>query len=1493
MSPKEWISVTEAMTTLEITRGSVWQQPDDEYFDPSPARLEKFLIKWTHASYLHLSWETEKDLVEMVGTSAKQQIKKFLIREAEGREIFEDLTQGEYFPASFLQVERILDVDDKDIRINKVNWRKAVLPLPPLLPAAVAVESGDKDNAKPIEREVMQEDLACDEVHVDEAVMDVVDDDDEQPSRSKTSGRLIKKNRIQIDDDDDDEEAMAIDSNTEEETTTQVQVSSEDVMEEVSEEANNKLRPRKSKLLHGDNCWVTIKWEGLSYSELSFETLNDVIKADIDYELPLRAFYRREQSEPKVNETVRDLKIDHSIVGTTAIAPIFPAGELRDYQWEGVRWMLFNLMQGRNSILADEMGLGKTIQSAALLQMIKNHSINDSCGPFLIVAPLSLIVNWQREIRAWTDLDAIMYYGSQDDRELIRSYEFFFLDKKKKGSKVEVVITTPETCVATDTSSGRVRRALSKIHWDMIIVDEAHKLKNYESKLSSTLREEYKFQNCLLLTGTPLQNNTDELWTLLNFVGPSDFGSRDKFMEQFGDLKSSTQLEDLHRRIKPYLLRREKENVEKTVPPKEEIVVEVELTIPQKQYYRAIYEQKTGFLYKQGLKDGPNLTNLAMELRKCCNHPYLIKGAPAALASHFKDDSNMDILIKSSGKMTLLAKLLPKLQGDGHRVLIFSQFRMMLDILEDYIQSVGFTHERVDGSIVGKKRQAAIDRYTNNQGIFIMLLSTKAGGVGINLTAADTVIIYDSDWNPQNDIQAQARAHRIGQTRTVKVYRLLTRKSYEMVMFRAASIKLGLDYAIMHNLGQQGATLPEGIAIATTEKGRKSAKKKKQQGEAEALAGVTMERAETASALSKRELENLLKHGAYDIFSEEKDGRSEKESQAFVEASIEQILERSSIFMHKQNDDKVECLKSSSFSKASFISAGSDTATADEVAIDDPDFWSKVVGLSVEDQAISEGAKRKCRQLIESYKEPTASIRSIYGNNGRDAYVTDSDNESVDSQGRSRKRRRGDPPSLGPGDFTSDNMADILSSLSSFGFGHVEDIRNATKLWWIDDDIISACNYNVVNCLLNFGIVIEKPKTSAATAIESTASASAMEVDDVAVPISTAAATAPSKASPMIHDRQLIIQSMKKYRMSAMTAVLFVRCHEKNELSELNQLQAQFLADLTAAATDADAQTLRTLFEQSLMQQSGIENIQSLQALFEHVVEYLLEHFFATNIGSGLDEEDPAKLQKKVISSKPKLQQIEDLFESYMIVQSMKTAAAAVKGPIDAMEVDGEETKTADEGAEKKAHELNTQQEARLALFQIRLEPRLFASLAVEGVVWKIEHDAVLLDAVSVYGNPDGKRRMAKILEHFTAAMPGISGAMMEEKFTSKLLTSRLKSLVKALRCAQDDLAVLDKAAAAAKATEKQTRKKNIALVLSSIQRKGYPRSAYDHLRDMLKSTLPESESYRLNFLITWEDMLKESGVKGMSEEDLQTVVHAALACAPPADKNSEVFLSI
>ena len=210
-------------------------------------------------------------------------------------------------------------------------------------------------------------------------------------------------------------------------------------------------------------------------------------------------------------------------------------------------------------------------------------------------------------------------------------------------------------------------------------------------------------------------------------------------------------------------------------------------------------------------KNLPSLMNIMMELRKCCNHPFLIRGAEQSIVAETQEKKPelkseelvLQSMLDSSGKMVLLDKLLPKLRSQGHRVLLFSQMVRMLDIIQDYLILKGYAYERIDGGVKINDRQAAIDRFSApGSDRFIFLICTRAGGFGINLTAADTVIIYDSDWNPQNDIQAQARCHRIGQDKAVKVYRLITNRTYEMEMFQRANLKLGLDKAVLNPLKQ-------------------------------------------------------------------------------------------------------------------------------------------------------------------------------------------------------------------------------------------------------------------------------------------------------------------------------------------------------------------------------------------------------------------------------------------------------------------------------------------------------------------------------------------------------------------------------------------------------------------------------------------------------------------------------------------------------------------
>ncbi|OAY57380.1 ATP-dependent DNA helicase DDM1 isoform X1 [Manihot esculenta] len=482
------------------------------------------------------------------------------------------------------------------------------------------------------------------------------------------------------------------------------------------------------------------------------------------------------------------------------LVPLLTGGKLKSYQIKGVKWLISLWQNGLNGILADQMGLGKTIQTIGFLAHLKGNGLH---GPYLVVAPLSTLSNWVNEFSRFApSVNAIIYHGDMKQRNEIRSKYM----PRSIGPKFPIIVTSYEIALSDS------KKYLRHYNWKYLVVDEGHRLKNSKCKLLKELKR-LPIENKLLLTGTPLQNNLAELWTLLNFILPDIFQSHDEF-ESWFDLSGKTngealkeELEEkrraqvvakLHAILRPFLLRRMKADVEQMLPRKKEIILYATLTEHQKNFQdHLINKTLEGYLREKvdtgrGMKG--KLNNLMIQLRKNCNHPDLLESAFDG--SWFYPP--VEQIVEQCGKFRLLDKLLNRLFELEHKVLIFSQWTKILDIMDYYFSERGYEVCRIDGSVKLDERKRQIQEFNDvNSNYRIFLLSTRAGGLGINLTAADTCILYDSDWNPQMDLQAMDRCHRIGQTKPVHVYRLATAQSVEGRILKRAFSKLKLEHVVI------------------------------------------------------------------------------------------------------------------------------------------------------------------------------------------------------------------------------------------------------------------------------------------------------------------------------------------------------------------------------------------------------------------------------------------------------------------------------------------------------------------------------------------------------------------------------------------------------------------------------------------------------------------------------------------------------------------------
>jgi SNF2 family DNA or RNA helicase len=434
--------------------------------------------------------------------------------------------------------------------------------------------------------------------------------------------------------------------------------------------------------------------------------------------------------------------------------------------------------------------LGKTIQTISLLLYIQERK--HDCGPHLIVAPKSCLSNWEAEFKRFApNFNVHILVGDQETRDA----ELNAMRKTMSEGKAVACVTNYEQVYRNEF--------LMKTNWHLVIVDEGHRLKNPETVLHTAMAQ-LRCRMRLLLTGTPLQNSLNELWALLHYLLPDLFTCLMDFKAWFSQPFKGSELNEfdmqldpeqehqviaqMHSLLAPFLLQRLKSEVlADKLPPRSEVLVRVPLSAWQKAAYTDLEKRTIKLLGEDDSISSEQVNNALMQLRKISLHPYLFQQS-------YSLDEN---LFRTSGKVEALDRILPKLIRFDHKVLIFSQFTSVLDILEAYLKWKRIAFVRLDGQVPHDQRRERMERFNADPKLSVFLLSARAGGLGLNLQSADTVVLFDLDWNPQNDKQAIARVHRVGQKREVRVVRLVTDSAVERHMEQRCAEKLEMEQKIM------------------------------------------------------------------------------------------------------------------------------------------------------------------------------------------------------------------------------------------------------------------------------------------------------------------------------------------------------------------------------------------------------------------------------------------------------------------------------------------------------------------------------------------------------------------------------------------------------------------------------------------------------------------------------------------------------------------------
>ncbi|KAL1843021.1 hypothetical protein VTJ49DRAFT_3335 [Mycothermus thermophilus] len=709
-----------------------------------------------------------------------------------------------------------------------------------------------------------------------------------------------------------------------------------------------------------------VKWKGLQYDDCTWEDADQISSLAQD---KIDQFLDRSTRSWQSDKKQMNIETRSRMTKLEKQPSYIKNGELREFQMIGLNFLALNWTRNNNVILADEMGLGKTVQTVSFLSWLRNDRGQE--GPFLVVAPLSVIPAWCDTFNHWApDLNYVVYLGPEAARANIREYELF-IDGNPRKTKFNVLVTSYEYILADSDF-------LKNIKWQVLAVDEAHRLKNRESQLYVKLNG-FGIPSKILITGTPIQNNLAELSALMDFLNPGKIlideelellsaDTKDGSNVEMDDekrLRTQQKLSELHAAIKPFILRRTKEKVESDLPPKTEKIIRVELSDLQLEYYKNILTRNYAALTDASNGHKQSLLNIMMELKKVSNHPYMFVGAEErVLAGSTRREDQIKGLITSSGKMMLLDQLLAKLKKDGHRVLIFSQMVKMLDILGDYLRVRGYQFQRLDGTIPAGPRRMAINHF-NAEGSedFCFLLSTRAGGLGINLMTADTVIIYDSDWNPQADLQAMARAHRIGQKKPVNVYRLVAKQTIEEEVVKRARNKLFLEYLTI----QAGVT-DEGKALREQFKQR----------------GLKIDEAKTAEDISM-----ILKMRSQDLFSQSSN------QQKLEQLDIDAILENAEV-TKTEMDDKIN-LSTGGIDWDNWMQVTD--VKVDELALD----WDQIIPADELAAIKAEEEKKKHEEYLAKAMEESAPRKATLKITNKKATA---ENERAERLEKKRQRER-------------------------------------------------------------------------------------------------------------------------------------------------------------------------------------------------------------------------------------------------------------------------------------------------------------------------------------------------------------------------------------------------------------------------------------------------------------------------------------------------------